>query len=325
MQPTEQIWMSGRLVPWAEANVHVLTHGLHYGTGVFDSLRAYATAAGPAIVHHHAHQQRLHDSAALYGMELPFSVDELVAATRALVADSGLPEAYVRSIAYRGAGAMGVSPRRAPVEVAIATWAWGAYLGEEAMTRGIRAKVSSWRRLGHGSHLPAAKATAHYLNSVLARVEAEELGFDEAIMLDEHGLLSEGSGENLFLVKNDLLMTPPLSSGALGGITRQAVMELAGVLGIDWAERPLTRGELYLADELFLSGTAAEITPVREVDGRAIGSGTRGPLTEAIQSLYDDAVHARDPRFAGWLDVVSSSQALASRFAPSASRGGGTA
>lgn len=304
MQPTEQIWMSGRFVPWAEANVHVLTHGLHYGTGVFDSLRAYATPSGPALVHHRAHHERLRDSAKLYGMELPFSVEELVDATRTLIASSGLAESYVRTIAFRGSGAMGVSPRSSPVEVAIATWGWGAYLGEEAMTRGIRAKVSSWRRIGHGTHLPGAKATAHYLNSVLARVEAEELGFDEAILLDENGLLAEGSGENLFLVKDGLLLTPPLSSGALGGITRLAVLELAGALGVDVRERALTRGELYLADELFMTGTAAEITPVREVDGRPIGSGSRGPVTQAVQTAYDDAVHGRDERFAGWLDVV---------------------
>lgn len=304
MEPTEQIWMSGRFVPWAEANVHVLTHGLHYGTGVFDSMRVYATPAGSAVAHHRAHHERLHDSAKLYGMELPFSVEQLTQATRELVAGSGLGEGYVRSIAYRGAGAMGVSPKGSPVEVAIATWAWGAYLGDDAITKGIRAKVSSWRRLGHETHLPAAKATAHYLNSVLARVEAEELGFDEAILLDGDGMLAEGSGENLFLVKGGTLLTPPLSTGALGGITRLAVLELAEALGIPWAERSLSRGELYLADELFLTGTAAEITPVREVDGRAIGAGERGPVTQAVQSAYDDAVHGRDPRFAHWLDVL---------------------
>lgn len=304
MQPTEQIWMSGRFVPWAEANVHVLTHGLHYGTGVFDSLRVYATPSGPALVHHRAHHERLRASAKLYGMELPFSVDELVDATRTLVRSGGLPESYVRTIAFRGSGAMGVSPRGAPIEVAIATWGWGAYLGDEAMTRGIRAKVSSWRRIGHGTHLPGAKATAHYLNSVLARVEAEELGFDEAILLDDDGLLAEGSGENLFLVSRGRLLTPPLASGALGGITRLAVLELAEALAIPVDERPLTRGELYLADELFMTGTAAEITPVREVDGRPLGSGERGPVTAAVQAAYDDAVHGRDPRFAHWLDVL---------------------
>lgn len=312
MQPTEQIWMSGRFVPWAEANVHVLTHGLHYGTGVFDSLRAYATPSGPALVHHRAHHERLRDSASLYGMELPFSVDELVSVTRELVASNRLPESYVRTIAFRGSGTMGVSPRGSPVEVAIATWGWGAYLGEDARTRGIRAKVSSWRRIGHGTHLPGAKATAHYLNSVLARVEAEELGFDEAILLDDAGLLAEGSGENLFLVSRGQLLTPPLASGALGGITRLAVLELAAVLGIPLAERPITRGELYLADELFMTGTAAEITPVREVDSRPIGGGERGPVTQAVQAAYDDAVHARDPRFAHWLDVVGAPAAAPS-------------
>jgi branched-chain amino acid aminotransferase len=300
--------MSGRFVPWEDANVHVLTHGLHYGTGVFDSLRAYPTSGGPALAMHRAHHERLAQSARLYGMELPFAVDELVEATRALVTCSGLPSAYVRTLAYRGGGgrseAMGVSPRRAPVEVAIAAWEWGAYLGDAALSEGIRCKVSSWRRLGHDTHLPGAKATAHYLNSVLARVEAEELGFDEAILLDGGGLLAEGSGENLFLVRDGVLFTPPLASGALGGITRACVLELAGVLGLACAERPLTRGELYLADEVFLTGTAAEITPVREVDGRVVGAGARGPLTERIQSAYLDAVCGRDDRFAAWLDVV---------------------
>jgi len=308
MQPTEQIWMSGRFVPWAEANVHVLTHGLHYGTGVFDSIRAYATASGPALVHHLAHHERLRDSAALYGMDLGFTPEQLADATRTLVARSGLDECYVRTIAFRGAGAMGVSPRGAPVEVAIAAWGWGAYLGDEALTHGIRAKISSWRRIGHTTHLPGAKGTAHYINSVLARVEAEELGFDEAILLDDDGLLAEGSGENLFLVKDDILLTPPLASGALGGITRLAVLELAAALEIPVEERSLTRGELYLADELFMTGTAAEITPVREVDLRPIGAGTRGPLTERIQSAYLAAVRGEDPRFAHWLDVVAAGE-----------------
>jgi branched-chain amino acid aminotransferase len=305
MHPTPTIWMSGRFVPWEDANVHVLTHGLHYGTGVFDSLRAYPTEAGPALVHHRAHHERLRQSAALYGMPLPYSVAELEEATRGVLRQAGLPSAYVRTIAFRGAGALGVSPRRAPIEVAIACWEWGAYLGDDAMAAGIRCKVSSWRRLGHTTHLPGAKATAHYLNSVLARVEAEELGFDEAILLDDDGLLAEGSGENVFLVRDGVLLTPPLASGALGGVTRRSVLALADALGIDWVERPLTRGELYLADELFLTGTAAEITPVREVDLRPIGTGSRGPVTERIQSAYLDAVHGRDPRFADWLDVVA--------------------
>jgi branched-chain amino acid aminotransferase len=305
MQPTPTIWMSGRFVPWEDANVHVLTHGLHYGTGVFDSLRAYPTPSGPALVHHRAHHERLVRSARLYGMPLPFGVSELEDATRELVRGAGLPSAYVRSIAYRGSGAMGVSPRNAPVEVAIAAWEWGAYLGDDAMEHGIRCKVSSWRRLGHDTHLPGAKATAHYLNSVLARVEAEELGFDEAILLGGDGLLAEGSGENLFLVTDGVLRTPPLASGALGGVTRRSVLELAAALGIECVEQPLTRGELYVADELFLTGTAAEITPVREVDLRVVGAGGRGPVTERIQSAYLDAVHGRDERFADWLDVVT--------------------
>jgi branched-chain amino acid aminotransferase len=302
MTPTgQQIWMSGRLVPWAEANVHVLTHALHYGTGVFDSLRAYATPAGPALFRHREHHERLHQSARLYGMELRWDVEELVAATRSLVAATGLEEVYVRTIAYRGAGPMGVSPRGCPVELAIAAWEWPAYLpGADA---GIRVKVSSWARIGHDALLPAAKATAHYLNSVLARTEAEELGFDEAILLGADGLLAEGSGENLFLVRDGVLLTPPLASGALGGITRASVLELATALGVAVEQRPLSRGELYLADEVFLTGTAAEIVPVREIDGRAVGAAP-GPVTRRIAEAYDDVVHGRDPRFAAWLDPV---------------------
>jgi branched-chain amino acid aminotransferase len=303
MTPTgTQIWMSGRLVPWADANVHVLTHALHYGTGVFDSLRAYAMPDGPALFRHREHHERLHQSAQLYGMELRWDVDELIDATRGLVASTGLDEVYVRTIAYRGAGPMGVSPRGCPVELAIAAWAWPAYL--PGASEGIRVKVSSWSRIGHDALLPAAKATAHYLNSVLARTEAEELGFDEAILLGADGLLAEGSGENLFLVRDGVLLTPPLASGALGGITRASVLDLAAALGVAIEQRPLSRGELYLADEVFLTGTAAEIVPVREIDGRAIGTAP-GPVTRQIASAYDDVVHGRDPRFAAWLDPVA--------------------
>jgi len=301
MTPTgHQIWMSGRLVPWADANVHVLTHALHYGTGVFDSLRAYATDDGPALFRHREHHERLHRSAQLYGMPLRWDVDELVEATRALVADSGLDEAYVRTLAFRGAGPMGVSPRGCPVELAIAVWEWPAYLPDA--DAGIRVKVSSWSRIGHDALLPAAKATAHYLNSVLARTEAEELGFDEAILLGADGMLSEGSGENLFLVSDGVLLTPPLASGALGGITRASVLEIAAALDISVQQRPLTRGELYLADEVFLTGTAAEIVAVREIDGRAFAA--PGEVTRRLRDAYAAAVHGRDPRFAAWLDPV---------------------
>ena len=301
VQPTPTIWMSGTFVPWDQANVHILTHGLHYGTGVFDSLRVYATDDGPAILLHREHHERLVRSAELYGMPLRYGVDELSTATRELVRQTGLDECYVRSIAYRGAGTMGVSPRGAPVEVAIAAWGWGAYLGDAAL-EGIRCRVSSWRRIGHDGLLPAAKATAHYLNSVLARTEAEADGYDEAILLGADGLLAEGSGENVFLVIDGELLTPPLASGALGGITRTAVLELATALGIPWREQPLTRGELYTADELFLTGTAAELTPVREVDRRRIGAGAPGPVWRALRTAFDDAGHGRDPRFDHWLD-----------------------
>lgn len=303
VKPTPMIWMSGRFVPWAEAQVHVLTHGLHYGTGVFDSLRVYATERGPAIFRHREHQERLHQSARLYGMPLAWSVDELLTASRTLVASTGLDECYVRSLVWRGAGTMGVSTQGTPVEASLAAWEWGAYLGEAA-TRGISVKVSSWRRIDHDSLLPAAKATAHYLNSVLARTEAEADGYDEALLLGADGLLAEGSGENLFLVSGGVLLTPPLASGALGGITRTAVIALAEVLGIAVVERPLTRGELYTCDELFLTGTAAELTPVRAVDRRPVGTGAPGPVFGRLAAAFDDVVHGRDERFAHWLDVI---------------------
>lgn len=298
------IWMNGELVPWDEARVHVLTHALHYGTGVFDSMRAYETPQGPAVFRHAEHVDRLFASASLYAMPIPFSRDELLEATRTLVRDSGLPACYIRPIAYRGAGRMGISPSGSPVDVAIAVWEWGAYLGAGAGERGIRAKVSSWSRISQDSLLPAAKACAHYLNSALAKMEAEAAGYDEAILLDPQGGACEGSGENLFAVRGGTLRTPPLSGSALGGITRDAVLTLARDLGVPVVEEPLSRADLYLADELFLTGTAAEITPVREIDDRPVGSGTRGPVTEALQRAFDDAVHGRSPTYAEWLDVI---------------------
>jgi branched-chain amino acid aminotransferase len=303
VKPTPTIWMSGRFVPWHEANVHVLTHALHYGTGVFDSLRVYATDRGPAIFRHREHHERLERSAALYRMPLPFTVDELAAATREVVARTGLEECYVRTLAYRGAGAMGVSPKDAPVEVAIAAWGWGAYLGDGA-TEGIRARISSWRRIDHDTLLPAAKATAYYLNSVLARTEAEADGYDEAILLGADGMLAEGSGENVFLVTGGRLVTPPLATGALGGITRATVLELAEALGIPYEIRPVTRGELYTCDELLLTGTAAELTPVRELDRRPVGTGEPGLVWRRLRAAFDAAAHGRDRRFSHWLDVV---------------------
>jgi branched-chain amino acid aminotransferase len=298
-----RIWLDGELVAHERATVHVLTHGLHYGTGVFDSLRAYATADGPALFRAAEHTARLFASAELLRMPIPFEREEIRSALRAVVADSGLDACYVRPIVFRGEGPLGVSPRGCPVRVAIAAWPWGAYLGDEAAERGIRVTISSWQRLDGRTHLPAAKACAHYLNGVLARLDAEEAGYDEALLLDDRGELSEGSGENLFVVEGGTLVTPPPTSSALGGITRASILELARDAGIPAVERPITRSQLFLADEVFLTGTAAELTPVREIDGREVGG--PGPLTRRLQALFADAAHGRLDAYRHWIDLVA--------------------
>jgi branched-chain amino acid aminotransferase len=301
-----RIWLDGELVPSEQATVHVLAHGLHYGTGVFDSLRAYATPGGPALFRPAEHTDRLLASAELLRMPLPFSAEQIREGLRAVVADSGLDACYVRPIAFRGEGPLSVSPRGCPVRVAIAAWPWGAYLGDEAAANGIRVTVSSWQRIDGRSHLPAAKACAHYLNGVLARMDAEDAGYDEALLLDDRGELSEGSGENLFVVERDgTLVTPPPGSSALGGITRASVLELARDAGIGVAERAITRSQLFLAREVLLTGTAAEITPVREIDGRVVGDGVPGPVTRRLQTLFSDAAHGRLEAYRDWIEVVA--------------------
>jgi branched-chain amino acid aminotransferase len=306
MNDQGRIWLDGTLVPAEQATVHVLTHGLHYGTGVFDSLRAYATPDGPALFRPAEHTERLLASAELLRMPLPFSAEELRAGLRAVVADSGLDACYVRPIAFRGEGPLSVSPRGCPVRVAIAAWPWGAYLGDAAASQGIRVTISSWQRIDGRSHLPAAKACAHYINGVLARMDAEDAGYDEALLLDDRGELSEGSGENLFVVERDgTLVTPPPGSSALGGITRASVLELARDAGIPTAERTITRSQLFLAREVLLTGTAAEITPVREIDGRMVGHGAPGPVTRQLQALFSDAAHGRLEAYRDWIELVA--------------------
>ena len=301
-----RIWLDGELVAAERATVHVLSHGLHYGTGVFDSLRAYATPAGPALFRPAAHTERLLASAELLRMPIPFTAAEIRDGLRAVVADSGLDACYVRPIAFRGEGPLSVSPRGCPVRVAIAAWPWGSYLGDAAATQGIRVTISSWQRIDGRSHLPAAKACAHYINGVLARMDAEDAGYDEALLLDDRGALSEGSGENLFVVERDgTLVTPPPGSSALGGITRASVLELARDAGIPTAERTITRSQLFLAREVLLTGTAAEITPVREIDGRMVGDGVPGPVTRQLQARFSDAAHGRLDAYRDWIEVVA--------------------
>jgi branched-chain amino acid aminotransferase len=291
-------------VAWEDAKVHVLTHGLHYGTGVFEGIRAYETAAGTAIFRHREHLERLFRSAELYYMPMPFTLEELRAATHELIAANELRECYIRPIAFRGYGQMGLYPLDCPVEVSIAVWPWGAYLGEEGKRDGVRAKVASWRRISHDSLIPQAKASGQYLNSVLAKIEASKAGYQESILLDSHGFVCEGTGENIYVVRDGIIHTPPQTAAILDGISRRSVITIAADLGYELVERDLLRSELYLADEVFLSGTAAELVPVREIDDHAIGEGKPGPITQAIQATFDDALHGRDPRYRDWLDMV---------------------
>ena len=311
MEQADLIWHNGELIDWEDAKIHVLTHGLHYGTGVFEGERAYDTQLGTAIFRHRDHLERLLKSAELYYMPVPYSLDELRRATHELIAANGLRECYVRPIVYRGYGQMGLYPLDAPVDVTIAVWSWGAYLGEESKLHGVRAKISSWRRIPHDALIPHAKACGQYLNSVLAKIEASKAGYEEAILLDAQGFVSEGTGENIYALREGAIVTPPQTAGILDGISRRSVIQIARDLGYEVVERDLARAELYLADEVFLSGTAAELVPVREIDDHPIGGGQPGPVTKEIQRVFDDALHGRDPRYGEWLDVVAvrSSQA----------------
>jgi branched-chain amino acid aminotransferase len=298
------IWMNGELVAWEDAKVHVLTHALHYGTGVFEGVRAYDTPRGTAVFRHQDHIDRLFRSAEMYYMEIPYSKEQVRAATLDLIARNGLKSCYIRPVVFRGAGPMGLYPLDCPVEMFIAVWEWATYLGEEGKRRGVRAKVTSWRRIGPDALIPAAKANGQYLNSVLAKIEADKAGYEEGILLDQRGMVCEGTGENLFLIRDGAIATPGFPASILGGINRMSAIQIARDLGYEVVERDIARGELYLADEIFMTGTAAELTPLREIDDHPIGSGEPGPITRAIQSEFEDALHGRSDRYAGWLDVV---------------------
>ncbi len=304
MQPVPYIWMNGELVDWDQANVHVLTHALHYGTSVFEGIRAYATDKGPAVFRLPEHMDRLIDGCKAYQIPIDYSVDELSEAATGLVRANELPAAYIRPIAFRGLGAIGLNPTNARVEVFIAAWEWGAYLGEEALRNGISIGVSSWRRIDHESLLPNSKGGGAYLNSILARLEAEAGGFDEALMLNDQGFLAEGSGENLFLIRDGVVYTPPSFSGVLPGITRHSVAVLLEEAGVDVVETSLTRSDAYAADEAFFTGTAAEVTPIRMIDNRPVGDGKPGPITRQAQTLYMEAVTGKNADHADWLTIV---------------------
>ncbi|GAV30857.1 branched-chain amino acid aminotransferase/4-amino-4-deoxychorismate lyase [Coriobacteriaceae bacterium EMTCatB1] len=298
----DYIWMDGELVEWDKATVHVLTHALHYGSGVFEGIRCYKTADGPAVFRLRDHMERFERSARMIMMDLGMSVDELCEAVKETVRANNLPECYIRPIAFRGYGVMGLDPIPAPVQIVIAAWPWETYMGEEALTRGVDVGISSWRQRGINSLPPAIKATGNYLNSSLARIEANRHGYNEAILLNEEGKVCEGTGENIFVVRDGVISTPPVSDGILEGITRDSIMVIADDLGYPVIEESLVRTDLYAADEVFMTGTAAEVVPVRSVDGRVIGDA--GPITLELQKTFFRVVHGEEPAYEEWLERV---------------------
>jgi branched-chain amino acid aminotransferase len=304
VKTADLIWLNGEFVAWEDAKVHVLAHSLHYGTGVFEGIRAYETERGAAIFRHKDHLDRLEASAKLYYMELPFSKEQMREVTHELISRNSFKSCYIRPLVWRGYGPMGLNPLDNPVEAMVAVWEWGAYLGEEGKRNGVRGRVSSYRRISADSLIPHAKASGQYLNSVLAKIESLKSGYDEAILLDDKGYVCEGSGENIFVIKDGVIHTPPQAAAILDGINRKSCIRIARDLGYEVVERNLARAELALADEVFLTGTAAELTPLREVDDLAIGDGVPGPITRQIQQLFDDALHGRAAQYAEWLDVV---------------------
>jgi branched-chain amino acid aminotransferase len=301
---TEKIWMNGELVDWDDATIHVLTHTLHYGCGVFEGIRAYPTPDGPAVFRLTDHIRRLLDSAKIFMMDVPYTLDELVEATKHTVAVNGLDQCYIRPLVYLGYGEMGLNPLACRVDVSIAVWPWGAYLGEEGMAQGVRMKISSWQRHSPNAMPPAAKGTGMYINSSMAKIEAVKAGYDEAVLLSPQGYVSECTGENLFVVRQGRIITPPLSAGALEGITQSSVMSLARDLGLEATVGNLLRSDLYTAEEAFLTGTAAEVVPIQSVDDRLVGDGRPGPITRALQERYALLVRGGIDRYKDWNEHV---------------------
>jgi branched-chain amino acid aminotransferase len=300
-----KIWMDGQMVEWRDAKVHVLTHTLHYGCGAFEGVRAYNTVNGPAIFRLREHTERLFNSAKILRMPMPFTIEEVMQAQIDVVKANNLESGYIRPLVWLGSEKLGVSPKGAKVHLMVAAWTWGAYLGEEGMKRGIRVKTSSYTRHHVNITMTQAKAVSNYTNSILANMEATDDGYDEAMLLDSAGFVSEGAGENLFIIKNGVIYTPDLSAGALNGITRNTIFAIARDLGLEIKEKRITRDEVYIADEAFFTGTAAEVTPIRELDRIELGSGSRGPITEKIQSAFFDIVNGRNPKYAEWLTKVA--------------------
>ena len=303
MEKAEYIWMNGEFVAWDDANVHVLSHALHYGTAVFEGIRAYHTELGTAVFRHREHLERLERSANMYHLDISFSVEEIREATNELIRRNGLDACYIRPLAWRGYGEMGLYAHSAPVDVMVAVWPWGAYLGDEAKLSGVRAKVSSWRRISPDSLIPHAKASGQYLNSILAKTETAEAGYEEAILLDYRGMVCEGSGENIFVVRDGVICTPPHTASILDGVSRKSVIQIARDLGYTVIERDIARSELYIAEEVFVCGTAAELVPVREIDDHPLGA--PGEITKVVPAKFEDALHGRAEEYREWLDVVS--------------------
>jgi branched-chain amino acid aminotransferase len=297
------IWYDGKLVPWRDATTHVLTHSLHYGLAIFEGVRAYKTPAGPAIFRLHEHTERLFNSAKIFMMDMPFTPEQISEAQREVVRANKLESCYLRPLAFYGSEKMGVSPKGAKVHVTIAAWPWGAYLGEEGLERGIRVKTSSYQRHHINVSMVRSKTAGHYVNSILANLEATNHGYDEALLLDTNGFVAEGAGENLFIIRDGQIFEPQMVSGLIG-ITRRTVIELARDLGYEIKQMPMTRDDVYLADEAFFTGTAAEVTPIRELDGRVIGAGKRGPITEKIQKLFFEVVNGNNAKYKHWLTTV---------------------
>jgi branched-chain amino acid aminotransferase len=304
MNTSEFIWFDGTFVPWAEAQVHVLSHALHYGSSVFEGIRCYETQQGPAVFRLPAHVKRMYNSCKIYRMEIPFTADELSAAILDTVARNKLRSCYIRPLVFRGYNQLGVEPRTCPINVIIAAWEWGAYLGPEALEQGVDVGISSWRRMAPGTFPASAKVGGHYTNSQLVRMEAAEHGYAEGIALDVYGYVSEGSGENLFIVQDGVIYTPPLSASILGGITRECVITLAREFGYKVVEALIAREQLYIADEVFFTGTAAEVTPIRSVDHIVIGPGRRGPITTKLQSEFFKIISGEAPDRHHWLTAV---------------------
>jgi branched-chain amino acid aminotransferase len=299
-----KIWLDGQLVDWRDAKVHVLTHTLHYGCGAFEGVRAYNTAHGTAIFRLFEHTERLFNSAKILRMKIPYTLDEVMQAQREVVRVNKLESCYIRPLTWIGSEKLGVSPRGNTIHLSIAAWPWGAYLGEEGLKRGIRVKISSYTRHHVNITMTQAKAVSNYTNSILANMEALDDGYDEAMLLDASGFVSEGAGENLFVIKKGRVYTPDLSAGALNGITRNTVFAICADLGLELTEKRITRDEVYICDEAFFTGTAAEVTPIRELDRIEIGNGSRGPITEKIQTAFFDIVNGRNPKYAEWLTKV---------------------